>query len=98
MRDGEILRLTAEHLPVELGVSEQRSAHAVFTDLRGVALGLQALGAHEARFTSDLEGDHHPVTGPQVGDAGADFFHDAHGLVAHDVALRHEGRQWLVQV
>src|SRR5699024_10250759 len=38
------------------------------------------------------------IAGLQIIDGGADFFHDAHRLVADDVALGHKRRQHLIEV
>lgn len=48
------LRLSASNLPVEFGVAEQRGPHALIAHLSGLALGLQALVAHEAVPVGDL--------------------------------------------
>ena len=56
------LGLAAGHLAVELGVAEQRGAHALLADLGGLALRLEPLVAHQAVPARDLEWDHHAVT------------------------------------
>jgi hypothetical protein len=88
----QVLGLRAGHLPVELRVAEQRSAHALVAGLRGLALGLQAVLAHEAATAGDLEGDDHPVAGRELADVAADGLDDAHRLVPEDVARVEERR------
>ena len=82
LRDAQVLGLPARKLPVELGVAEQGRAHALLAHLGGLALGLQPPLAHEAVPAGDLEGDHHSVSGRQVGDLWSDLLHHAHRLVA----------------
>ena len=70
----------------------------VLADLRGLALGLKALAAHPAVPARDVERDHDPVPGRDVLHLGADLLHDAHRLMAEDVAVAHEGAHHLVEV
>ena len=44
LRDAQELRLAARHLAVELGVAEERRAHALLAHLGGLALGSAARG------------------------------------------------------
>ena len=48
LRHPQVLGLPAGHLAVELRVAEQRGALALLAHLRGLALRVQALAAHEA--------------------------------------------------
>ena len=98
LRHAQELGLPAGDLAVELRVAEQRGAHALVRDLGGLALGLQAVVAHEARAAGDVERDHHAIALGDVGDLGADLLDDAHRLVAEDVALAHERAEDLVEV
>ena len=98
VRDAQVLGLPARHGAVEPRVAQERRAAAVLADLGGLALRLQALAAHVAVPAGDVERDDHAVPGLDVGDGRADLLHDAHGLVADDVALVHERAQHLVQV
>jgi hypothetical protein len=66
--------------------------------LRGLALRLQALVAHEARAARDVERDHDPVARLEVGHLAADLLDDAHRLMAEDVALVEERSHDLVEV
>ena len=66
LRHAQELRLAARHLPVELGVAEQRGAHALVADLRRLALRLQAVLAHPAVPAGDVERDHHAVADREV--------------------------------
>jgi hypothetical protein len=59
---------------------------------------VQALRAHEARATRDVERDHDAVGALELGHAGAGFLDDAHRLVAQDVTLVEERPQHLVEV
>jgi hypothetical protein len=70
----------------------------VLVVLGGLALAVQTLLAHEAGAAADVERDDDAVADLQVADAGADLLHDAHRLVADDVAGLHERRQRLVEV
>ncbi len=94
----QIFGLPAGHLAVELGVAEQRGARALIAVLRGLALALQALAAHEAVPAADVERDHHAIADFEVVDLTSDFLDDAHGLVAEDVARTHERAEHLVQM
>src|SRR5690606_22381899 len=64
----------------------------------GLALRVQPLPAHEALAAADLERHDHPVARGEAAHLGTDLFHDAHRLVSHDVAGRHERRQRLVEM
>src|SRR3712207_6868985 len=55
----QVLGLAAGHLPVELGVAEQRGAEALLAVLRGLALRLQALRAHPAGAAGDVRSEEH---------------------------------------
>jgi hypothetical protein len=63
LRNVQVLGLPAGHCAVELGEAEERGAHALLAHLGRLALGLEALLAHEAAAARDLEGDHHAVAG-----------------------------------
>ena len=69
LRDAQQFGLAAGHLAVEFGVAEQRGAHALVADLRGLTLGVELLVAHIATAAGDLERDHHPVADGEIGDA-----------------------------
>jgi hypothetical protein len=97
-RDAQELRLAARDLAVELRVSEQGRAGAVLVDLGGLALRVQTFAAHPAVPAGDVERDHDAVADRQLGDAGARLLHDAHRLVAEDVALVDERPEDLVEV
>ena len=92
-----ILGLAARIAAIQMAVAEQagarRSAFLVddraATGVGGFAGGKQRLVAVEARAAGNDEGHDDAVTGTQVGDAGADLLHDAHELVAEDVAIFH---------
>ena len=94
----QVLSLPAGHLAVELGVAEQGGARALIAVLRGLALALQPLAAHEAVPAADVERDHHPIACREILDVASDFLDDTHGLVAEDVARAHERPEHLVQV
>ncbi len=96
--DAEVLGLAAGDPSIELGVAEEGCAAAMLADLCGLALGVQAMGAHVARAAGDVERDDDPFAGPHAGDVRADFLHDAHGLVAEDVAGVEEGAEEFVEV
>jgi hypothetical protein len=98
LRDPQELGLRAGHLAVELAEPEQRGAHSLVAALGGLALGVEPALAHPAGAAADLEGHHHPVAHLEVVDARADLLHDAHRLVAEDVALPHERAEGLVEV
>jgi hypothetical protein len=61
-RDAHVLGLPAWHLPIQLGVAEQGRARSVLANLRRLALGLQAPGAHEAAAAGDVERHHDAIT------------------------------------
>src|SRR3546814_13186914 len=89
---------SSDLLAVELGVAEEAGTGAVLTVLRGFALAVEVLVTHPAGAAGDVEGDHDPVADGDLGDFGADLFHDAHRFVAADVAGLHEGAERLVEV
>ena len=92
------LGLPTGHLPVELAVAEQARAGAGVAVLGGLALAVEAARAHPAGAAADVERHHDAVAGRQGRDRGPDLAHDAHRLVADDVARRHERRQRVVEV
>lgn len=96
--DAQKLGLTARHLAVELGVAEQRGAHPLVTDLRGLALRLQPALTHEAVPAGDVEGDHHPIAGRDARHLAADRLDDAHGLVPEHVAFPDERPEHFVEM
>jgi hypothetical protein len=98
LRHPQVLGLPARHLAVHLGVAEQRGAFFFLAVLGGLALGEELAVAHPAVAAGDVEGDHDPVAGLDVGHLGANLLDDPHRLVAEDVALFHEGREDLVEV
>ncbi len=98
LRHSQKFGLPAGHRAVQLGVAEQRGAHALVAHLRRLALGEQLQIAHIATAAGDLEGNDHAVTDREIGDAAADFRDDAHRFVAEDVARLHERPQYLVEV
>jgi len=98
LRDAQQLRLTAGHLPVELGVAEQRRALVLVAHLRRLALRLEAAVAHPTVPAGDVEGDDDAVAGREAGHVGTDLLDHAHRLVAEDVALAEVGREHLVEV
>lgn len=85
-RDAQQLGLSARHLSVQLGVAEERRPHAPVTYLRGLALGVEPLVAHETVAAADVEGDDHPVSRADLRHVRPDLLDDAHRLVAQDVA------------
>ncbi len=91
LRDAQVLGLPAGHLPVQLGVAEQRRPRAVLADLRRLALRVQLHAAHVAAAAGDVERDDHAVAGLDVRDVRAGLLDDAHRLVAEDVALAENG-------
>ncbi len=97
-RHAQELGLPAGHLPVELAVAEEGGALAPLAHLGGLALRLQPLPAHDARAAGDVEGHDDAVARRERGDAGAGLLHDAHRLVAQDVARFHVGPEQLVQM
>ena len=98
LRHAEVLRLPAGHLPVELGVAEERGAAALVADLGGLALRVETAGAHPAVPARDLEREHDAVADLEVADLAADLLDDAHRLVAEDVTAVHERAERLVEV
>ncbi len=66
--------------------------------LRGLALRLQAVGAHPAVPAGDVERNHDPVADGDVRYVGADRLDDAHRFVAEDVAIVDERSEELVEV
>ena len=92
------LGLAAGHLAVELAVAEQARAGAGVAVLGGLALAEQLAVAHPARAAADVERHDDAVADLQRLDGRADLAHDAHRLVADDVARRHERRQRVVEV
>ena len=99
LRDAQELGLPAGHLAVELGVAEQRGAHALLAHLGRLALRLQPVLAHEAVTAGDVERDDDAVAGLRGRrDLRADLLDDAHRLVAEDVALAEERAEDLVEV
>jgi hypothetical protein len=86
-----VLGLPARHLPVELGIAEQRRPHPLVAYLGRLALRLQAPVAHEAAAAGDLERDDHAVPGREVRDLGTDLLDHAHRLVAEDVPFVRNG-------
>jgi hypothetical protein len=97
-RDAQVLGLRAGHLAVELGVAEERGPAALFVNLGGLALAVQARRAHRAGAAGDVERHHYPVADLEFGDRGPDLGHHPHGLVAEDVAGVEERAEDLVQV
>ena len=63
-----------------------------------LALGVQVLVAEKAVPAGDVEGDDDAVARRYVLHVRPYLFDDAHGLVADDVALAHEGRELGVKV
>ena len=98
VRDPQVLGLAAGDLTVELGIAEQRRPLAVLPNLRGLALGVEVLVAHEAVAAGDIEGDDHTIAGFEVRHARTDFLDDPHRLVAEHVAVIDEHAQQLVEV
>jgi hypothetical protein len=98
VRHAQELGLAAGLIAVQLRVAEQRRAHALLAHLGGLALGLEALVAHEAAAAGDLERNDHAVARGELGHARADLLDHAHRLVAQDRALLDEGAEHLVQV
>jgi hypothetical protein len=96
--DAKQLGLPTGHLAVELGVAEQRGAHALVAILGGLALRVELVIAHPAGAAGDVEGDDDAVPGLDLCDLGADLLDDPHGLVAEDVALVDERSEHLVEV
>ena len=86
LRHAQELGLTAGHLAVELRVAEQRRTGAGVAVLGRLALREQVLIAHPAVPAGDVEGDHDPVAGGDVGDLRSDLLDDAHRLVTEHVA------------
>jgi hypothetical protein len=80
--DAQVLGLSAVHISVEFGIAEERRPHALLADLGCLALGLEALVAHEAVSARDLEGDHDAISRGEVGDLGPHLLYYAHRLVA----------------
>ena len=54
LRHPQVLRLAAGHLAVELGVAEQRRAHALLADLGRLALGLQSRWSHMKQCPQEM--------------------------------------------
>jgi hypothetical protein len=94
----QVLCLPAVLAPVELRVAEEHGAHSLLADLGRLALGLEALVAHEAVATGDLERDYHAVAGRQLAHLCADLLHHAHRLVPQDRSLLDEWAEQLVEV
>src|SRR3546814_11381565 len=88
---------SSDLLAVELGVAEEAGTGAVLTVLRGFALAVAVLVTHPAGAAGDVEGDHDPVADGDLGDFGADLFHDAHRFAADDVAGLPDGAERLVE-
>ena len=65
LRHAQELGLAAGDLAVELGVAEQRRTLALLGHLRGLALGVQVLVAHEAVPAGDVEGHDDAVARPR---------------------------------
>src|SRR6185437_2045453 len=98
-RHPQELRLPAGHLPVQLGVAEQRRPGVVLVVLRRLALRVPLPLAHPAAPAGDVERDNHPVARAHVRRRlRAGLFHDAHGLVAEDVTAVEERAEHVVQV
>ena len=98
LRHPKVLGLPARNLAVELGVAEQRGAHALVADLRRLALRVELLVAHVATAARDLERDDDPVTDRQIGHARDRPRDDAHRLVAQDVAGFMNGAEHFVEM
>src|ERR1044071_7520268 len=98
LRDAQQFGLAAGDLAVELGVTEQRRAHALVTHLGRLALGVQLAVAHMTVAAGDLERDDDAVTRSQIARLAADFPDDAHRFVPEDVPGFHEWTQYLVEV
>jgi hypothetical protein len=94
----QVLRLTAGHLAVELGVAEQGGSGVSVSILRRLALGVELALAHPAMPARDVERDHDAVALLELTDFGADLFDDAHRLVAQDVTRLDERAENLVEV
>jgi hypothetical protein len=94
-----VLRLPAGIAAVQVRVAEKPRdrAHALLAEDRaapgvgGLAGGEQGLVAEEALAAGNGEGHDHAVALLQARDALAGVFHDAHELVAQDVAGLHVG-------
>ena len=67
LRNAQELGLAAGDLAVELRVAEERGAGALLTDLRRLALRLQAVVAHPAVPAGDVERDDDAVARREVG-------------------------------
>ncbi len=97
-RDPQQLGLAARDRAVERAEAEEAGAGAVLVVLGGLALAVQAPVAGPAAAAADVERHHHPVADLEVADSWADLAHDAHRLVADDVAGGHERGERLVEV
>jgi hypothetical protein len=84
--------------PVEFGVAEQSGTRAELVNLCRLALRLETERAHEATAARNVERHDDAIADGDRGDVSADFAHDAHRLVAKDVALRHERSEHLIEV
>jgi len=94
----EVFGLAARNRTVQLGIAEQGSSRAFVHNLGGLALRLQALPAHIAVPTGNIEGNDHAVPLLEVGDLTAHFFDDAHRLVPDHIAFVHVWPQDFIQV
>ena len=98
-RHAQHLGLAAGHLAVELAVAEEARAGAGVAVLGGLALAVAGRASHIQQVPQlMLNGTTTRSPGLQGRDRGADLAHDAHRLVADDVARRHERRQRVVEV
>src|SRR5690606_1063 len=97
-RNAHELGLAAGHLPVQLGVAEQRRARAVLAHLRRLALRLQPPTAHEALTARDVERHHHALTGHEVPHLRPHLLHDTHRLMTEDVATVEERPEQFIEV
>src|SRR5579862_6229032 len=101
----DILGLTSGVPAHHVRVSEEPGAgvavgrlHEVSVWVGVVARGPDPLAAELAIAAGDGEGHNDAVAALQVGDAAADFLHDAHEFMAEDVAGFHGGNKPVVEM